>query len=138
MRSLRLLPLPAASYCNSISPRAARSVRFGSFPSRLSDGEFRRPFAAEVTKWSFPEILTENLQVTCPLLFVHEGMDITTVVHWERALTESSEKPSLARAPGNVAPSQPVKTAKAAAPGIAAPAAQRAAAKTDVKIGRAS
>ena len=101
--------------------------------SRLSDGEFRKAVAAEATKWSFPEIVTENLQVTCPLLFVHEGMDITTVVHWERALTESSEKPSLARAPGNVAPSQPVKTAKAAAPGIAAPAAQRAAAKTDVK-----
>jgi hypothetical protein len=97
--------------------------------SRLNDGEFRKAVAAEASTWSFAEIVTENLQVTCPLLFVHEGMDITTVVHWERALTESSEKPSLARAAGNVAPSQPVKTAQAAAPSIAAPAT----AKADVK-----
>jgi hypothetical protein len=101
--------------------------------SRLSDGEFRKAVAAEASTWSFAEIVTENLQVTCPLLFVHEGMDITTVVHWERALTESSEKPGLARAAGNVAPNQPVKTAQAAAPGTAGPAAHHAAAKTDVK-----
>ena len=101
--------------------------------SRLSDGEFRKAVAAEASTWSFAEIVTENLQVTCPLLFVHEGMDITTVIHWERALTESIEKPSLARAAGNVAPSQPAKTAQAAAPAIAGPTAQRAAAKTDVK-----
>lgn len=101
--------------------------------SRLSDGEFREAVAAEASKWSFAEIVTEELQVTCPLLFVHEGMDITTVVHWERALTESTEKPRLTRAAGNVAPSQPVKTAQAAAPGTAGQAAQHAAAKTDVK-----
>ena len=94
--------------------------------SRLSDGEFRKAIAAEASNWSFAEIVTENLQVTCPLLFVHEGMDITTLIHWERALAESSEKPSLARATGNLASSQPVKTAQSA-PGIAMPAAQRAA-----------
>ncbi|MGH7854117.1 MAG: AgmX/PglI C-terminal domain-containing protein [Candidatus Binatia bacterium] len=101
--------------------------------SRLSDGEFRKAVAAEASKWSFAEIVTETLQVTCPLLFVHEGMDITTLVQWEKTSAESSEKPSVARAAGNVAPSQPVKTAQAAAPGTAGPAAQRAAAKTDVK-----
>lgn len=99
--------------------------------SRLSDGEFRKAVAAEASNWSFAEIVTENLQVTCPLLFVHEGMDITTLIHWERALAESSEKPSLARAAGNLAPSQPVKTAQSA-PGIAMPAAQRAA-RADIK-----
>ena len=101
--------------------------------SRLGDGEFRKAVAAEAATWSFAEIVTENLQVTCPLLFVHEGMDITTVVHWERALTESSEKPGLARPAGNVTPNQPVKTAQAAAPVKIAPAAQRAAAKPDIK-----
>ena len=99
--------------------------------SRLSNGEFRKAVAAEASKWSFAEIVAENLQVTCPLLFVHEGMDITTVIQWEKALAESVEKPGLARPAGNVAPNQPVKTAQAAAPGKAAPAAQRAAAKTD-------
>jgi hypothetical protein len=99
--------------------------------SRLSDSEFRKAVAAEASNWSFAEIVTENLQVTCPLLFVHEGMDITTLIHWERALAESSEKPSLARAAGNVAPSQPVKTAQSA-PGIVVPTAQRAA-RADLK-----
>ena len=96
------------------------------YSSRLSDGEFRKAVAAEASKWSFAEIVTENLQVTCPLLFVHEGMDITTVIHWERALAESSEKPSLARAAGNVTPSQPAKTAQPVAPGIAGAATPRA------------
>jgi hypothetical protein len=100
--------------------------------SRLGDGEFRKAVAAEAANWSFAEIVTESLQVTCPLLFVHEGMDITTLIHWEKALAESSEKPSLARAAGTVAPSQPVKTAQSTAPGIVVAAAQRAA-KADVK-----
>lgn len=100
--------------------------------SRLGDGEFRKAVAAEAANWSFAEIVTESLQVTCPLLFVHEGMDITTLIHWEKALAESSEKPSLARAAGNVAPSQPVKTAQPTAPGMAVAAAQRAV-KADVK-----
>jgi hypothetical protein len=100
--------------------------------SRLGDGEFRTAVAAEAANWSFAEIVTESLQVTCPLLFVHEGMDITTLIHWEKALAESNEKPSLARAAGTVAPSQPVKTAQSTAPGMVVPAAQRAA-KADVK-----
>jgi hypothetical protein len=100
--------------------------------SRLGDGEFRTAVAAEAATWSFAEIVTESLQVTCPLLFVHEGMDITTLIHWEKALAESNEKPSSARAAGTVAPSQAVKTAQSTAPGMVVPAAQRAA-KADVK-----
>ncbi len=100
--------------------------------SRLSNGEFRKAVAVEASAWSFAEIVTENLQVTCPLLFVHEGMDITTVVHWERSVAESSEQPSLARSVVNAASNQPTKTAQAAVAGIVAPAAQRAA-KAEVK-----
>jgi hypothetical protein len=67
--------------------------------SRLNDSDFKKTISAEVTKWSFAEMVDENLTVTCPLLFVHEGMDITTLVLWEKSLSNSGDKPVLARAP---------------------------------------
>ena len=93
--------------------------------SRIADGEFRKAVAAEVLKWSFAEIVTEHLQVTSPLLFVHEGMDINSLVHWEKALAEPSEKPSVAR-PANGSPGPSVKTAPAAAPSSPGSAPKRA------------
>ena len=54
--------------------------------SRLHDGVLKSAVAAEVSEWSFADIVTENLTVTCPLLFVQEGMDITTLVLWEKSL----------------------------------------------------
>ncbi|HEX2932611.1 MAG TPA: AgmX/PglI C-terminal domain-containing protein [Candidatus Binatia bacterium] len=65
--------------------------------SRLSDAEFKRAIFSEISKWSFAEIVSESLTVTCPLLFVHEGMDITTLVRWERSLGNFDDKsPRLA------------------------------------------
>ena len=64
--------------------------------SRLNDSEFKKAMIAEVAKWSFSEIVSENVTVTCPLLFVREGMDITTLVLWEKSLGNVSEKPVLA------------------------------------------
>ena len=69
--------------------------------ARLQDGTFRSAVDAEVSKWSFAQIVTENLNVTCTLLFVHEGMDITTLVHWEKSLGIFTDKPALARSTGN-------------------------------------
>ncbi len=100
--------------------------------SRQSDGEFKKAVAAQVSTWSFSEIDAENLQVTCPLLFVHEGMDITTVVRWEKSLGNSNEKPALARAPGNPGSNLQANTAPKA-PAPVAPVTQRAAAKADAK-----
>ena len=54
--------------------------------SRLNDAEFKRAILAETSKWLFAEIVSENLMVTCPLLFVDEGMDITTLIRWEKSL----------------------------------------------------
>ena len=101
--------------------------------SRLGDGDFIKAVVAEASQWSFREIVTENLQVTCPLLFVHEGMDITTIVQWEKALAALSENHSAAQTAGNAAPSQPAKMAQGAAPAKAAIVAQRTPAKTDAK-----
>jgi hypothetical protein len=66
--------------------------------SRLNDGDFKKAISAAVSNWSFAEMVDDNLTVTCPLLFVHEGMDITTLVLWEKSLNNSGDNPVLARA----------------------------------------
>lgn len=81
--------------------------------SRLNDSDFNKAISAEVATWSFPEIVDENLTVTCPLLFVHEGMDITTLVLWEKSLSDSGDKPALARGPA--VPTQQAKVTDTAA-----------------------
>jgi SH3 domain-containing protein len=66
--------------------------------SRLHDGEFKKAIVAEVGKWSFADVVAENLTVSCPLLFVREGMDITTLVLWERSLANAPDKTTPMRA----------------------------------------
>ena len=79
--------------------------------SRISDGEFKSAILAEVAKWSFAGLVPENLTITCPLLFVREGMDITTLVTWEKSLANPGEK----AAPMVVAKTAPAQTAKSTA-----------------------
>jgi hypothetical protein len=81
--------------------------------SRLNDSDFKKAISAEVAKWSFAEMVDENLTVTCPLLFVHEGMDITTLVLWEKSLSNPEDKLALGRAPS--IPTQQAKVTEAAA-----------------------
>ena len=101
--------------------------------SRVVDGEFKKTVADEVSKWSFGETVTEDLQVTCPLLFVHEGMDITTLVHWEKSLGNSNDKPVLARSAGGPAAQQPAQTTRNSVAARSAPPVQAPAVKQDVK-----
>jgi hypothetical protein len=54
--------------------------------SRIPDDEFKKAVLAEASKWTFPEIITDNTTIMCPILFVREGMDITTIVQWEKTL----------------------------------------------------
>ena len=75
---------------------------------RLNDGEFKKAVIAEAAKWTFAEIASENLIVTCALLFVHEGMDITTLVQWEKTIGNLADKPAA-----NAAPNQSAKLAEA-------------------------
>jgi cell division septation protein DedD len=69
----------------------------------ITDAEFKKVIISEVSKWSFAELVTEQLVVQCPLLFVREGMDITTLVQWEKALGHfnATEKPTATRAAAN-------------------------------------
>jgi hypothetical protein len=47
--------------------------------ARLKDGAFKKAIVADVANWSFANLVSENISVTCPLLFVREGMDITSL-----------------------------------------------------------
>jgi hypothetical protein len=65
--------------------------------SRIADGEFKKAVLAEASKWTFPEILSDSTTITCPILFVREGMDITTIVQWEKTLGQFNEKSAVAK-----------------------------------------
>jgi len=96
--------------------------------SRISDGEFKKAIVAEASKWSFDQVVSENLEVTCPLLFVQEGMDITTLLQWEKAL---GNHPAMVKGPNTIGPALQAKTAQPPASVPAAPVTQRAAAKSE-------
>ena len=81
--------------------------------SRINDAGFKTAILDEVRKWAFADIVPEHLTVTCPLLFVREGMDITTLVSWEKSLANPGEKAVPIRSAENTAPLVVAKTAPA-------------------------
>ena len=72
--------------------------------SRITDSDFRRAVIAEASTWSFDQVLSEESTIICPLLFVREGMDITTLIQWEKSLSQSSDKSALGKLNVNVEP----------------------------------
>lgn len=100
--------------------------------SRLNDTDFKRTILAEVSKWSFAELVDENLTVACPLLFVHEGMDITTLIRWEKSLGHLGDNAVPLRSTANPTPMQ---QAKAVDPASAAAGATKTASGTPDKRG---
>jgi len=60
---------------------------------RITDGDFRKAVVAEVAKWDFQDTAPEGTTINCPLLFVREGMEITTLVRWKRRLVCSKKEP---------------------------------------------
>jgi hypothetical protein len=88
--------------------------------SRLNDAEFKKAIAVEVGKWSFADVVAENLTVTCPLLFVREGMDITSLVLWEKSLANAADKPTPSHAANGAATGAKAKPEPAAAQKTAA------------------
>ena len=65
--------------------------------SRISDIDFRKAVIAAASTWSFDQVLAQESTITCPLLFVREGMDITTLIEWEKNLSQAGDKPALAK-----------------------------------------
>jgi hypothetical protein len=60
--------------------------------TRIADKDFRKSVIAAAAKWEFNDILPDGGTIVCPLLFVREGMDMTTLVQWEKHLGLFQEK----------------------------------------------
>ena len=92
--------------------------------SRITDIEFKKAVLAELSKWTFPEMISETTTINCPLLFVREGMDITTLVQWEKNLGQFTDKSVIAKMSAQTAQESQAAEAKkrAAAVAKAAPA----------------
>jgi hypothetical protein len=80
---------------------AGQVVQAREIASRISNAEFRRAIVAEVNNWNFNDAVPEGVTIQCPLLFVREGMEITTLVKWEKSLRLFEEKVSLNTAPAS-------------------------------------
>jgi hypothetical protein len=65
--------------------------------SRLASDEFKKAVVAEISKWNFGELFPDAATIHCPLLFVREGMDITTLVNWEKSLGPIDSMSALAQ-----------------------------------------
>ncbi|HET9297556.1 MAG TPA: AgmX/PglI C-terminal domain-containing protein [Candidatus Binatia bacterium] len=65
--------------------------------SRISDNDFRTAVIADASTWSFDQVLSEESTIICPLLFVREGMDITTLIQWEKSLSQPGDRTSRAK-----------------------------------------
>jgi TonB family protein len=72
--------------------------------SRLSDSDFKKAVISAVSQWSFREIVANGATIQCPLLFVREGMDITTLVQWEKSFGQNGEIGAVAVTQTNSAP----------------------------------
>jgi len=81
--------------------------------SRLPDGDFKKAVIAEISSWSFPEIITGSATINFPLLFIREGMDITTLVQWEKSLAQVEDRSMTAGGATRNRAVQQTKTAEA-------------------------
>jgi hypothetical protein len=77
--------------------RAGDVTQVKDLASRIIDGDFKKTVLAEVSKWTFPEILSDDTIISCPILFVREGMDITTLVQWEKTLGQFNDNPAMTK-----------------------------------------
>jgi TonB family protein len=59
--------------------------------SRLSNADFKKAVISAVSQWSFRDIIANGATIQCPLLFVREGMDITTLFQWEKSFGQNGE-----------------------------------------------
>jgi hypothetical protein len=59
--------------------------------SRLSNSDFKKAVISAVSQWSFRDVVANGATIHCPLLFVREGLDITTLVQWEKSFGQNGE-----------------------------------------------
>ena len=66
--------------------------------TRLTNEDFRLAVIDEAKKWSLRHFIRSQATIECPLLFVREGMDLTTLVQWEKALSTPDAATASAKA----------------------------------------
>ncbi|HJX10278.1 MAG TPA: AgmX/PglI C-terminal domain-containing protein [Candidatus Binatia bacterium] len=76
--------------------------------SRLSNSDFKKAVISAVSQWSFREVIAGGTTIHCPLLFVREGMDITTLVQWEKSFGQNGDGGAGAVSRTHAAPIKPV------------------------------
>jgi len=54
--------------------------------SRIPNDDFKQAVIGEAYKWQFSQIVSDSVSINVPLLFVSEGMDVTTLLQWEKTL----------------------------------------------------
>ena len=80
--------------------------------SRMSDYDFRTAVITDASNWSFDQVLYEESTITCPLLFVREGMDITTLIQWEKSLSRPGDRTARAKLNVDIEPAPQITTVR--------------------------
>ncbi|MDZ4343081.1 MAG: AgmX/PglI C-terminal domain-containing protein, partial [Candidatus Binatia bacterium] len=63
--------------------------------SQIKDEGFRKSVAEEVRAWRFAETTLGVVKVDCPLLFIPPGIDVTSIVKWERSIGPRATEPAM-------------------------------------------
>jgi hypothetical protein len=77
--------------------------------SHVANASFAKTVMADVRNWKFPQGGVEATEITVPLLFVPKGLDVDTVVQWERKVRSAEEAKTSALGP-RVAGTAPIST----------------------------
>ena len=84
--------------------------------SRMSDNDFRTAVIADASNWSFDQVLLEESTIICPLLFVREGMDVTTLIQWEKSLSQADNRTVRAKSNLDIEPAPQITAVRS--PGV--------------------
>ncbi len=102
----------------TISP-LGQVTKVEEFSSQIKDAEFKRSVIEEVYKWRFPEATLGLVKVNYPLMFLPPGMDVATLVRWEKSIgprvsetVETQEVTSTTRKAKPPSPPHPVSTSQ--------------------------
>jgi len=65
---------------------SGRVTRVNESKSHINDGDFKKAVIQEAYAWRFPPAPAGSVEINYPLLFLPPGMDVATIVNWERAI----------------------------------------------------
>src|SRR2546427_2578937 len=72
-------------------------IHAGELASRITNDDFKQAVVGEAYKWQFHEIISDSVSINLPLRFVGEGMEVTTLLHWEKALGSLDQRATQAQ-----------------------------------------